>query len=183
MRRRVVEEGEARTGRPWWREVIGVLAYAAVVVLLIHIFVVGMYRIPSNSMSPTLEQDDYILVPLFWYSLPNVEPKRGQVIVFKYPVDPKHDFVKRLIGLPGDIVEIREGRVFVNNREIAEPYVYNRDNDTRPPVTVPPRHYYFLGDNRPHSQDSRYWDFVPAGFIRGPAMFRYWPLKRAGLLE
>ena len=169
--------------KPWWREVLETVVYALILAILLRTFIIQAFWIPSGSMIPTLEPGDRVLVLKFWYALPKVEPKRGQIIVFKYPVDPKRDFVKRLIGLPGDTVEIKEGRVFVNNREIAEPYVYNRDNDTRPPVTVPSRHYYFLGDNRPNSQDSRYWEFVPEGFIRGPAVFRYWPLSRIGLLE
>ena len=107
--------------KPLWREVIETVIYALVLALILRTFVIQAVWIPSGSMIPTLEPGDRVLVLKFWYHLPKVEPKRGQIIVFKYPVDPQRDFVKRLIGLPGDTVEIREGRVFINSREIAEP--------------------------------------------------------------
>ena len=91
--------------------------------------------------------------------------------------------MKRIIGLPGDKVEMRNGTVYVNDRELFEPYVKNTDTYNMAAVTVPPDSYFCLGDNRPNSQDGRFWGFVPANFMRGPAVFRYWPLNRIGLLD
>lgn len=169
--------------KPWWREVLETIVYAVVLALLLRTFVIQAFWIPSGSMIPTLEPGDRVLVLKFWYSLPKKAPKRGDIIVFKYPVDPKRDFVKRLIGVPGDTVEIKDGRVFVNNREIAEPYVRNPDNFSMEAIQVPAKKYFCLGDNRANSQDSRFWGFVPEDFVKGPAVLRYWPLSRMGRLE
>jgi signal peptidase I len=171
--------------KPWWREVIETVAYALVLAFLLRTFVIQAFWIPSGSMLPTLEIGDRVLVVKFWYKLPKIAPKRGDIVVFKFPDDPNRDFVKRLIGLPGDTVEMKGGRVFVNSREISEPYVENADDYTMAPITVPKDQYFFLGDNRRNSQDSRFWSeqFVKIGFIRGPAVFRYWPPSRIGLLD
>ena len=169
--------------KPWWREAIETVLYALVLALLLRTFVIQAFWIPSGSMIPTLEIGDRVLVLKFWYMIPKIEPKRGDIIVFKFPMDPKRDFVKRLIGKPGDTVEIKDGRVFVNAREIVEPYVQNSDNFNMAPLVVPEKKYLCLGDNRPNSQDGRFWGFVPENFIRGPAVFRYWPISRIGLLK
>jgi signal peptidase I len=169
--------------KPWWREVIETVLYALVLALILKAYVVQAFWIPSGSMIPTLEPGDRVLVVKFWYHLPKIAPERGQIVVFKYPVDPQRDFVKRLIGLPGDTVEIRGGRVFINSREIAEPYVQHPDNFSMLPEVVPARSYFCLGDNRANSQDSRFWGFVKEDFVHGPAVFRYWPPSRIGLLD
>ena len=111
--------------KPWWRETIETVLWAVVLALILRTFVVQAFWIPSGSMIPTLEIGDRVLVLKFWYHLPKVEPKRGDIVVFKYPVDPRRDFVKRIIGLPGDKVEMRNGTVYVNDNELFEPYVKN----------------------------------------------------------
>ena len=169
--------------KPWWRETIETVFWALVLALILRTFVIQAFWIPSGSMIPTLEVGDRVLVLKFWYAMPKVEPKRGQIAVFKYPVDPRRDFVKRIIGLPGDKVEIRNGTVYVNDKEVFEPYVKNQDTFDMLPETVPEKSYFCLGDNRPNSQDGRFWGFVPRNFFRGPAVFRYWPLNRLGLIE
>jgi signal peptidase I len=169
--------------KPWWRDVIETVVYAIVLALIIRTFVIQAFWIPSGSMIPLLEPGDRVMVVKFWYHLPTVRPKRGQIVVFKYPVDPKRDFVKRVIGLPGDKIEIIGGRVFINDREIPEPYVRHPDNFTMPAEIIPANNYFCMGDNRANSQDSRFWGTVKADFLRGPAVFRYWPLSRFGLLE
>ncbi|MDR1966783.1 MAG: signal peptidase I [Synergistaceae bacterium] len=169
--------------KPWWRDVLETVVYAIVLALLIRAFVIQAFWIPSGSMLPALEPGDRVMVLKFWYHLPKIHPKRGQIVVFKYPVDPRRDFVKRLIGLPGDKVEIIGGRVFVNDREIAEPYVQHPDNFTMAPEVIPAGSYFCLGDNRANSQDSRFWGYVKTDFMRGPAVFRYWPPGRIGLLN
>jgi signal peptidase I len=169
--------------KPWWREVIETVLYALILAMIIRTFLIQAFWIPSGSMIPTLEPGDRVLVLKFWYHLPKISPKRGQIVVFKYPVDPKRDFVKRLIGLPGDTVEIKDGRVFINSREIAEPYVVYPDNFSMAPELVPAKSYFCLGDNRANSQDSRFWGFVRQDFMKGPAVFRYWPPSRIGLMD
>ncbi len=108
-----------------------------------------------------------------WY--PFREPKRGDVIVFKYPLDPKEDFVKRVIGLPGDHIRIQNGTVYVNGVALSEPYVKLPSYDTLPTVVVGPGQYYVLGDNRAQSDDSRDWGTVPRQNIIGQVMVDYWP--------
>lgn len=169
--------------KPWWRETIETILWALVLALILRTFVIQAFWIPSGSMIPTLEPGDRVLVLKFWYSLPKLEPKRGQIVVFKYPVDPRRDFVKRVIGVPGDTVEIKNGTVFVNGTELFEPYVKNHDSYNMEQIVVPEDSYFCLGDNRPNSQDGRFWGFVPRKFLRGPALFRYWPLRRFGTIE
>jgi len=171
----------AAVAKPWWRETIETILWALVIALILRTFVVQAFWIPSRSMVPTLQISDRVLVAKFWYHFQ--EPARGQIFVFKYPVDPKRDFVKRIIGLPGDIVEIRDGFVYINGNPLSEDYVSNRDNYSMEPVEIPPGHYFAMGDNRPNSADSRFWGFVPEDNIRGPVFFRYWPLDRIGVVK
>jgi signal peptidase I len=168
--------------------------------MFIRTFIVQAFKIPTGSMQPTLMVGDAILVNKFLYGakvpftrwkLPVVrEPARGDVIVFIYPVDPKKDFIKRMVGLPGETVEIRNGTIYVNDQPVAGPkfngrYYYNRGEfgDAGMKITVPPKSYFVLGDNSNSSQDSRYWGFVPEENIRGKAMFIYWPLTRLRIIK
>lgn len=140
---------------------------------------VQAFWIPSGSMIPTLMPGDRVLVAKFWYRF--AEPKRGQIVVFRYPLDPTRDFVKRLIALPGESVEIKNGIVYINGEVLEEPYVKNRDFLSMEKTIVPREQYFMMGDNRPNSQDSRFWGFVPRNYLLGPAFFRYWPLSRIGV--
>ena len=175
--------------KPWWREAIETILWALVLALILRAFVVQAFWIPSGSMLPTLQVGDRVLVAKFWNLLE--EPSRGSIYVFKYPVDPERDFIKRIIGLPGDLVDIQNGIVYVNGLALDEPYVRNRDRFTlrqndifkTVPVEVPENEYLTLGDNRMNSQDGRYWGFVPKNYLKGPAFFRYWPLNRIGLID
>ena len=173
--------------KPWWRETIETIVWAFVLAMIIRTFIVQAFWIPSGSMIPTLEVGDRVLVAKFWnWFFP---PSRGALYVFRYPVDRDRDFVKRVIAVPGDVVDIRDGVVYINNEPTEEPYVKYHDHFTlqagRPypevPFTVPEGHYFMLGDNRPNSQDGRFWGFVPAEDIHGPVFFRYWPLTRIGI--
>ena len=110
-------------------------------------------------------------------------PRRGDIVVFRFPGDTSRDFVKRVVGVPGDTVEIRNGEVFVNGESLHEPYVINGDSSTERPVVVPEESYYVLGDNRRASQDSRDWGTVPAENIIGRGWLRYWPLDGAQVLS
>jgi len=151
--------------KPWWKELVETLIWALVLALVLRTFVVQAFWIPSGSMIPTLMPGDRVLVAKFWYHF--TEPKRGQVVVFKYPMDPTRDFVKRLIALPGETIEIKNGVVYINDSPLEEPYVKNRDFLSMEKVTVPRGQYFMMGDNRPNSQDSRFWGFVPKNYLRG----------------
>ncbi len=155
---------------------------------------VQAFKIPSGSMIETLNIGDHILVNKFIYGIkipftdeiliPFSKPKRGDVIVFKYPQDESKDFIKRVIGEPGDVVEVLNKQVYVNQKPLDEPYaihqdlvVYSREAQPRDyfgPITVPQDSYFVMGDNRDHSMDSRYWGFVKLNKIKGKAFLIYW---------
>ena len=177
----------AEAVKPWWREAIETIVWAFILAMIIRTFIVQAFWIPSGSMIPTLEINDRVLVAKFWTRF--VEPSRGSLYVFRYPIDPERDFVKRIIAIPGDIVDMKDGVVYINGEPTQEPYVKNHDRFTlRPgsifpqvPFTVPEGKYFMLGDNRGNSQDSRYWGFADISDMRGPVFFRYWPLNRIGI--
>jgi signal peptidase I len=175
----------------WLVTIVG----AIVIVLAIKHWVVNPYRIPSSSMEPTLHcarpgpdceagYSDRVLACRFCYRL--WSPRRGDIIVFQTPkladlrCGAGGTFVKRLIGLPGDVVAENDGRVFVNGKRLDEPYVDPalRDHETASWPQVAPGHYFFLGDDRSHSCDSRTWGTVPRSSLVGPVIATYWPLNR-----
>ena len=173
--------------KPWWRETIETIIWAFVLAMIIRTFIVQAFWIPSGSMIPTLEVGDRVLVAKFWNWFK--DPSRGSLYVFKYPMDRDRDFVKRVIAIPGDVVDIRDGIVYINGKSTDEPYVRNHDRYTlrqsnifpEVPFTVPENKYFMLGDNRSNSQDSRYWGFADKNDMRGPVFCRYWPLNRIGI--
>ena len=177
----------AEAVKPWWREVIETIVWAFVLAMIIRTFIVQAFWIPSGSMIPTLEINDRVLVAKFWNWF--FEPSRGSLYVFKYPMDRDRDFVKRVIAVPGDTVDIKDGVVYINGKPTEEEYVKNHDRHTlRPnrifsevPFKVPEKKYFMLGDNRSNSQDSRYWGFADISDMRGPVFLRYWPLNRIGI--
>jgi len=175
-----------------WIEALAVAAFLAFCV--IRPFVVQAFKIPTGSMRPTLLEGDLILVnkfiygakvPFTKYRLPKLrEPKRGDVIVFIYPEDKKKDFIKRLVGLPKDIIEIKSGTIYVNDEPLLDPvfrrYYYNRGDLAKEgeKIVVPENSFFVLGDNSGSSKDSRYWGFVPGDNILGKAIVIYWPPQR-----
>ncbi|HET7876603.1 MAG TPA: signal peptidase I [Methylomirabilota bacterium] len=177
------------------REYAEAIAIAVILALLIRQFAIQAFTIPSGSMMDTLLVGDYILVNKFLYGaeipftgahLPGLrEPHRGDIVVFKYPNDETRDFIKRIIAVAGDTVQVRDNRVWLNGRELVEPYVRPGSipatatghcgyNYACEPVRVPPGSYFMMGDNRDNSQDSRYWGFVRREKIRGKAFLIYW---------
>ncbi len=182
------------------REYFESIVIAVILALFIRTFVVQAFKIPTGSMENNLLIGDHLLVNKFVFAptatgleravLPIGTLERGDVIVFKYPEEPDRDFIKRVIGLPGETVELREKKVYVNGKPLDEPYVHFLEPpgsgseyhevtsyDVRErygPVTVPPRQYFVMGDNRDNSQDSRYWGFLPRENIKGKALFIYW---------
>lgn len=177
------------------REWVESIVVALVLAIFIRTFFVQAFKIPSGSMRMTLLEGDRILVNKLRYGakvpftkmrLPGfTKPKRGDVIVFVYPEDPKKDFVKRLIALGGETVEIKDGHLYINGRLVEDQpvhniYYYNRGDygETNQIIKVPEHTYYVLGDNSGSSKDSRYWGFVPEELLIGRAELIYWPLTR-----
>jgi signal peptidase I len=168
-----------------WLIVVGA---ALLVALIVRVFLFQAFFIPSESMTPTLEKHDRVIVNKLSYKLHDVH--RGDIIVFKTPPgqdDGVNDLVKRVIGLPGETVEFRDGSVFVNGKQLDEHYL--PDGTVTAPtcgvatsVTVPAGHYWVMGDNRTQSKDSRCFGAIPKGDIVGRAFFRFWPLSRIGIL-
>jgi len=162
---------------------------AVILALIIRTFIVQAFKIPTGSMRPTLIEGDRILVNKFIYKFK--EPKRGDVIVFVSPEDKKKDFIKRLVGLPGEKVEIANGTILVNDRALSEGlvmrerYYYNRGDFgvKGEAVEVPEDALYALGDNSISSRDSRYWGFLPKKYLIGKAFLIYWPPTRIRMVK
>jgi signal peptidase I len=181
--------------RDWVESII----VAFLLAMVIRTFVVQAFKIPTGSMRPTLLEGDLILVNKFIYGakvpftnlrLPALrQPKRGDVIVFIYPEDPKKDFIKRLIGLPHETVEIKEGTIYINDKPLIDPpfnqrYYYNRELAKEgEKISIPEDSFFVLGDNSASSKDSRYWGFVPKKNILGEALVIYWPLNRIRIIK
>jgi signal peptidase I len=165
------------------REYAEVLIIAVLLALVIRTFVVQAFKIPSGSMLPTLQIGDHILVNKFLYGLRPIQ--RGDIIVFKFPQDESRDFIKRVIGLPGETVEIRGRQVLVDDKPLEEPYAAYIDSplasaldrDRYGPVTVPAGKLFMLGDNRDQSMDSRVWGFLDVGKVKGKAFIVYFSVR------
>ena len=184
----VVQEAVRVRRKSVVREYAEAILIAILLALLIRTFVVQAFKIPSGSMIPTLLVGDHILVNKFIYRFR--DPARGDVVVFKYPEEPERDFIKRVIGLPGETIALRQKKVYINGEPLEESYVDFLEPpgaetsihevtsaDVRErfgPVTVPPNQYFVMGDNRDNSQDSRYWGFLPRNYIKGRALMIYW---------
>ena len=163
-------------------ETLDACLFAALLSLVIITFVVQAFYIPSGSMEPTLMVDDRILVAKFMYRFEPVH--RGDVIVFRYPLNPQRDFVKRVVGLPGDRVQLKDGVVHLDGTVLSEKgYTIKPDFGNYGPVTVPASQFFVLGDNRNNSEDSRFFGYVPRGNVIGKAIFIYWPLPRIGFVH
>lgn len=159
------------------------LIIAVVVCVFLITYVVQAFKVQGSSMSPELADGERILVNKFLYRLESIE--RGDVVVFWYPEDPELSFIKRVVALPGESVEVRDGRVFVDGVLLDEPYVdpENADRRSVAPQQVRPAHYFVLGDNRRGSNDSRSWGLVPERYVYGKAFFRLWPPTELGFVE
>ncbi|MDD5561425.1 MAG: signal peptidase I [Candidatus Omnitrophica bacterium] len=182
------------------RDWIESIVIAFLLAMVIRTFVVQAFKIPTGSMRMTLQEGDLILVnkfiygakvPLINFYLPAFrQPKRGDVVVFVYPEDKSKDFIKRLVGLPGETIEIKGGSIYVDDKPAGEPifkqtYYYNRGDFAAEgqKITVPEDSYFVLGDNSVSSKDSRYWGFVPKENLLGQAMVIYWPIRRIRIIK
>lgn len=186
------------------REYLEALLIAVIFATFARTYAVQAFKIPTGSMEENLLIGDHILVNKFVFGptaarlgvplLPTASVRRGDVVVFRYPEDPERDFIKRCIGLPGDVIEISDKVISVNGSQVDDrAYTYRKDPRTYPrsvflhdsyrdrdnfgPYTVPAGHYFFLGDNRDNSNDSRFWGPVPREFIKGRALLIYWSFE------
>jgi signal peptidase I len=177
------------------RETFESICVAVILAFFVRTFVVQAFKIPSSSMEPNLLVGDHLLVNKFVSAptlssleeglLPIDAIRRGDIIVFKHPQMPERDLIKRTIGLPGETIELRDRRIYVNGKALDEPYAHFlfpagsgdvAEGDVRRrfgPVTVPAGHYFMMGDNRDNSEDSRYWGFLPREHVKGKALFLY----------
>ncbi len=188
------------------REYTEAILIALLLALLIRTFIIQAFKIPSGSMENTLLIGDHILVSKFSYGthIPNEipfldiklfddivlfskEPQRGDIIVFKFPKDERRDFIKRVIGLPGDFLEVRRQKIYINKKPFEDTHARHTDpasndslvpRDDFGPVLVPEGYVFVMGDNRENSQDSRYWGFLNIKKIRGKALMIYWSWNR-----
>ena len=168
--------------RVWeWVKSIG---FAVLLAFGIRTAVVEAFVIPSGSMEPTLQVGDRVLGNKFWFWF--AAPHRKDIVIFAPPPNAQlaaGALIKRVVGVEGDVVEVRDSRVFVNGQPVAEPYLKEKPDYLLPPTSVPPGMLFVLGDNRNASYDSHVWGFVPRSALRAKAFARYWPLNRIGLLE
>ena len=178
------------------REYAESLIIAVILALFVRTWVFQAFKIPTGSMEPNLLIGDHLIVNKMIFSpsavpaerwlLPAREIRRGDVVVFKYPDEPERDFIKRVIGLPGDRLELRRKVLYINDEAVEDPWAayaspptegaFGASNDLREfygPVTVPQGQYFMMGDNRDNSEDSRYWGFLPAAYVKGKALFIY----------
>lgn len=178
MAREAKEKKKKSIGREYTEAVI----IALIAAFLIRGFVVQAFKIPSGSMIPTLEIGDHILVNKFVYRFKDVQ--RGDIVVFKYPRDERRDFIKRVVGLPGEWLEVRGTTVYINGKPLEEPYANYNDSSNHGqgfgPAYVSPGHVFVMGDNRDNSQDSRYWGLLDMKKIKGEAFVIYFSWNRNG---
>ncbi len=179
------------------REYFESIVIAVVLALFIRTFVVQAFKIPSGSMENNLLIGDHLLVNKFVTAatssalermlLPFGEIRRGDILVFKHPDEPERDLIKRVIGLPGETLEMRAKQIYINGQKLDEPYVHflsppsESTGASQPdlrerygPVTLPPGQYFMMGDNRDNSEDSRYWGYLPRENVKGKALLIYW---------
>lgn len=184
-------EKSSQVSKSTLREYAEAIIIALVLALFIRTFIVQAFKIPSGSMLPTLLIGDHLLVNKFIYGvkipfsgtvvIPVKDPKPNDIIVFKYPKDPKLDYIKRVIGVGGDMVEARDKTIFINGKPFDDKYGYQLDpnitrglRDNFGPITVPEDKVFVMGDNRDNSYDSRFWGFVDSKAILGKALIIYW---------
>jgi signal peptidase I len=165
----------------WARDLI----LSVIIALVVILFLFQPVKVEGTSMMPALQDQERVFINKFVYRFGISPVSRGDTVVFWYPGDPSKSYIKRVIGLPGDTVELRQGDVVVNGKYIDEPYVEPefRDRSSLPPLQVPEGTYFVLGDHRNSSNDSRNWGPVPAAAIFGRAAFVYWPLDKLGAVR
>jgi signal peptidase I len=182
------DEEQQKAARPglfsalaWMRD----LAFSVLLAIILIVFIYQPVKVEGTSMMPALVNDERIFINKFTYRFGSGNIDRGDLVVFFFPLDRSKSYIKRVIGLPGDTVQIDRGTVFVNGEALDEPYVPDefRDRQSLPAATVPADNYFVLGDHRSSSNDSRAWGTVGRRDIYGKAVFVYWPLDKMGRLK
>jgi signal peptidase I len=195
---RVVEEKNSSTetsSHSFLKETLKFAIIAFLIVTPFRIFVAQPFLVSGSSMSPTFETGDYLIIDEISYRFS--EPQRGDVVVFKFPQDPSKFFIKRVIGLPEESVEIKNGEIFITTTDnvsgdasetdevelhkLEEIYILNEHRENMEKITLENNEYFVMGDNRPSSSDSRYWGPLPERLIKGRAFLRLFPIKEIGL--
>jgi signal peptidase I len=184
--------GPSSPPTPKKRSVVGALVhwlrdllFSVVLAVIVILFLYQPVKVEGTSMMPTLDDQERIFINKFVYRFHFEKIDRGDTVVFWFPGDPSKSYIKRVIGMPGDRVEVRDGSVLVNGNPLEEDYVPQeyRDQSEMRPTTVGTDEYFVLGDHRSSSNDSRTWGMVPRRYIYGKAVFIYWPLEKMGLLK
>lgn len=172
----------------WAMDLIEVFVVSMSVFIVIYLFLMQPHQVKGNSMYPTFYDQEYLMTDKITYK--RRLPQRGEVVVFKAPINENFDFIKRVIAVPGETIMIRGGRIYLNGELFEEPYLPSsytteagRFLKEGVPFTVPANHFITIGDNRGHSSDSREWGPVPLENFVGRAFFRYWPPNKAGLIS
>ncbi|MBR5914056.1 MAG: signal peptidase I [Selenomonadaceae bacterium] len=152
------------------------ISAAILLALIIRTFIVELYVVDGPSMRPTLQHNERLVVNKFIYRVR--DPQKGEVVIFRYPRDPSRDFIKRVIATAGDTIEIKDGRVYVNDQLQREDYILEKTRSEYPKATVPDGTIFVMGDNRNNSEDSRFNDvgFVPLDLVKGEAILVFWPV-------
>jgi signal peptidase I len=194
------------TKRPVWREYLESLIVAVILALFVRTWVFQAFQIPTGSMENNLLIGDHLIINKMVFAptltgleraiLPNRDIHRGDIIVFKYPKEPDRDFIKRVIGLPGEQLELRRKKIYINGQPLDEPYARFLEppapdpqsgsgnlKENYGPVRVPDGQYFMMGDNRDNSEDSRYWGFLPKSYMKGRALFIYFSLEEDASLS
>lgn len=174
-----VQQGAARKRKSAVRELVETVFLTALVFFAIRL-VVQNYQVEGHSMDPTVHNGEFVVVlkAIYWFQ----HPQTGDIIVLQDPQDPNRDFIKRVIGVPGDTVAVHSGYVYLNGKRLNEPYILQHPRYTVPPTKVPAGDYWVLGDNRNDSNDSHIWGFLPQNEIIGKAVLVYWPPSRWELI-
>ena len=161
------------------------LAFSVLIAVILIVFIYQPVKVEGTSMMPTLTDQERIFINKFTYHYGLGDIERGDMVVFWYPLDTSKSYIKRVIGLPGDVVRIDQGEVYVNGNLLVEDYVPDiyRDSVSWGPKSVPADSYFVLGDHRSSSNDSRTWGFVDRKYVYGKAVFVYWPLTKMGVLR
>jgi signal peptidase I len=183
----MVGDEKNSTNKRWWvfetRYWLRDLILSVLLAFIVIVFLYQPVQVEGTSMMPRLANHERIFINKFLYRFEPIQ--RGDIVVFRYPLDPTKSYIKRVVGLPGEWVGVKDGHVLVNGRKLAEPYVPPRylDHQSYPPVYVEPDHYYVLGDHRGSSNDSRVWGTVDRKYIYGKAVFVYWPFSQMGTIQ